>query len=150
MKEISLWRIATSRYTYGTAFADALTDLNTYMQKHVGEPTQYDKMDAEFPRVLCFLAIFFSAIFSLISMASRLQAGSVDQQMAEDGYTKIANPTIIINQYGNPEPKNGSAKCRGMGFRKAFSASLRVTDNMRRLRERNENETIKKEPYESQ
>ena len=99
----NLW--ATSRYTYGTAFSAALTDLNTYMQAHAGEPTLYEQAEVEFSRVLCLLAMFFSAIFSLFSMTSRLQAGSVDQQMAQDGYTKIANPTIIINNYGQQEPK---------------------------------------------
>jgi len=99
----NLW--ATSRYTYGTAFSAALTDLNTYMQAHAGEPTLYEQMDVVFSRVLCFLALFFSSIFGLFNLTSRLGEGNVDQQMAEDGYTKIANPTIIINQYGNPEPK---------------------------------------------
>lgn len=99
----NLW--ATSRYTYGTAFADALTDLNTYMQKHAGEPTIEEKMDVAFSRVLCLLALFFSTIFGLFNLTSRLGEGSVDQQMAEDGYTKIANPTIIINNYGQQEPK---------------------------------------------
>jgi len=98
----NLW--ATSRYTYGTAFSAALTDLNTYLQR---ESTEVNPI---LNYVLLFVLVFVPAWlsflpFSLISMIVRLKRGSVDQQMAQDGYTKIANPTIIINQYGNPEPK---------------------------------------------
>lgn len=97
-----LW--ATSRYTYGTAFADALTDLNTYLQKS----TEQD--DTALSNVLLFVTTFFSLWitclpFSLLDMAFHLLKGSIDKQMLHDGYTRILNPTMVMNRYGHPEPK---------------------------------------------
>lgn len=99
----NLW--ATSRYSYGTAFAASLQDLTAYMTEHAGEPTWQDELNTKMIRYLYGALLLISLIIGIFHMISRLSEGSAERQMERDGYQKLDHPVFVRSPGAQAEPK---------------------------------------------